>query len=202
MSTSDAAITEELSSSLQLLAGLRKSSFRRLVEARKALWQVNLVISNISSSFADADNASINNHVLDFLGARNAVPMLRDFAGTALLQLQQQPVLKAPAADLATISVVVEGLACALRLPSSKPATATVVEQQTCGARTGATVCSATVCAHVWRLHNTARTAIKSHQQHNTQAFNACRTSKQDLCCRMHVACGLPWTYSCFIKPL
>jgi hypothetical protein len=140
MSTSDAAKTEELSSSLQLLAGLRKASFRRLVEAREALSQVNLVISGSSSSVADADNnVSISSHVVDLLEAMNAVPMLRDFAGTALLQLQQQqPILQAPPANLATIISIVEGLALALRLPSSTPATATVLEQQTCEARTGA----------------------------------------------------------------
>jgi hypothetical protein len=31
--------------------------------------------------------------MVEFLEAMNSVPMLRDFAGIALLQLQQQPIL-------------------------------------------------------------------------------------------------------------
>jgi hypothetical protein len=138
MSTSDAAINKELISSLRLLVGLRKASVCRLVEAREALSQVQLVIVGSSSSFANADNVSNSSRVVEFLEAMNAVPMLQDFAGTALLQMQQQPILQAPAADLATSISIVEGLACALGLPSSTPATAKDLEQQTCEARTGA----------------------------------------------------------------
>jgi hypothetical protein len=110
---------------------------RRIVQARAALSQVHLLINGSSSSFANPSNVS-EKGMVEFLEAMNSVPMLGDFAATALLQLQQQPILQASAADLATMIMIMEGLACALRLPSSKPATAKKLEQQTREAKTGA----------------------------------------------------------------
>jgi hypothetical protein len=128
---------EKLFSSLQLLVGLRKASFRSLVQAFEALSQVHLFLIGSSASFATADNLK-KNQMVELFEATNAVPMLRDFAGTALLQLQQQPILQAPSADVATMIMAVEGLAFVLRLPSSTPAAAKNQEQQKCEARTGA----------------------------------------------------------------
>jgi hypothetical protein len=88
--------------------------------------------------------------MVEFLEATNSVPMLGDFAGTALLQLQ------APAADRATMIMIMEGLACALRLPSSTPAAAKNLEQQTCEARTGAN--RRLYCCACWEV-DTARPA-------------------------------------------
>jgi hypothetical protein len=136
MSSSSAALIDKLLSSLHILAGLRKASFSSILQAREALSQVHLLIIGSWTSFADA--GKLSNHMVKILEAVNAVPMLRDFTGTALLQLQQQPILQAPAADLATIIMIVEGLAFALRMPSSTPATARNLEQQTSEARTGA----------------------------------------------------------------
>jgi hypothetical protein len=193
MSASDAAVMEKLFSSLQLLVGLRKASFRSIVQAREALSQVHLLIIGSSSSYSSAEKVSENGYMVEFLEAMNSVPMLRDFAGTALLQLQQQPVLQAPAADRATMIMIFEGLACALRLPSSTPATAKKLEQQTCEARTGANsrlycCCTCTCLDIAWhstpcQRKNTSRTMHRH--------WLLCGTPKQDICCRVHVAYDL-----------
>jgi hypothetical protein len=141
MSASDEAVTKKLISSLELLLGLRKASFRSIVQAREALSQVHLLLIGSSASFVDAHRGSTKYGLLEFLETMNTVPMLWDFAAIALLQLQQQPVLQAPAADLSTNIMIVESLAFALQLPSSTPAKAKDLEQQTCEARTGATGC-------------------------------------------------------------
>jgi hypothetical protein len=138
MSTPFEPAAEKLLSSFQLLVGLRAASFRSIVQAREALSQVHLLSLCSSSSSANAEIESKKGYGVEVLEAMNAVPLLQDFAGTALLQLQQQPILQAPAADLDTMVMIFEGLACVLRLPSSTPAAAEILEQQLREAKTGA----------------------------------------------------------------
>jgi hypothetical protein len=138
MSTPGEPAVEKLLSSLQLLGGLRAASFRGTVQAREALSQVHLLSLCSSSSSANAEIVSKKGYGVEILEVMNAVPLLQEFAGTALLQLQQQPVLQAPAADLDTMVMIFEGLACAIRLPSSTPATARTPEQQIRDSKTGA----------------------------------------------------------------
>jgi hypothetical protein len=137
MPSSKVKVDNKTYEALRVLKGLRNSGFSHIAQSHEALSQLHLFIVSSSSS-ATAFSTAMTTRDTAAVEAIDAVPMLLGFAGTALLHLQQQPFLQAPAADLATITRICECLATTIALPSSTPAMAKRAQQQTLDSRAGA----------------------------------------------------------------
>jgi hypothetical protein len=129
MSVTDEDVTEKVFDALRVLKGIPKSSFRSVVQSQESLSQLHLFM--IDSSSSTARDLLLNDSL-------NAVPTLLGFAGTALLHIQQQPILRTPAADLTAVAKICESLAIAVQLLSSTPSMARRAQQQMLDSRTGA----------------------------------------------------------------
>jgi hypothetical protein len=138
MSATNEDVVKDVSDALRVLNGLPSSNFRNIVQSQESLSQLHQFIIGSSSSIDKAAGTPTKTQVLALHDSINAVPMLLGFAGTALLHLQQQPILKAPAADLTAITMICDSLATAVRLPGSTPAMAGRAKQQMLDSRTGA----------------------------------------------------------------
>jgi hypothetical protein len=137
MSATDEDVVQKLFDASRVLKGLPSTSFRSIVQSQESLSQLHSLIAG-TAFVAKAVEMPNKTPMLEMNESINPVPILLGFAGTALLHLQQQPILEAPAADLAAITQICDSLATAVQLPSSTPAMANRAKQQMLDSRTGA----------------------------------------------------------------